>query len=123
MKDTIGLSPAGNAGKPTAKGRLRRALIRYKAYYFMLIPGLAYIAIFHYAPMFGLVVAFQDYKLFLGVSGSKFVGFDNFKTLFEAPQFITALRNTFIISAYKVVLGFPVPILLALLINEIRSLL
>ncbi|TVY07395.1 sugar ABC transporter permease [Paenibacillus cremeus] len=88
----------------------------------MLVPGLLYIAIFHYAPMFGLVIAFQDYKVFKGVTGSAFVGFDNFVYLFKAPQFLTAMKNTFIIAAYKIIFGFPVPILLALLINEVRFL-
>ncbi|TDG00973.1 sugar ABC transporter permease [Paenibacillus piri] len=86
----------------------------------MLVPGLLYIAIFHYAPMFGLVIAFQDYKVFKGATGSPFVGFANFVYLFKSPQFITAMKNTFIISAYKIIIGFPVPILLALLINEVR---
>ncbi|MFC5452358.1 ABC transporter permease [Paenibacillus aestuarii] len=100
--------------------RMWHVLIRYKYLYLMLVPGLLYIAIFHYAPMFGLVIAFQDYQVFKGVMGSKFNGLDNFIFLFQSPQFITAVKNTFIISAYKVVIGFPVPILLALLINEVR---
>jgi putative aldouronate transport system permease protein len=111
-----------SAHRPLALARLLKNLVRYKYFYMMLIPGLLYIAIFHYAPMFGLVIAFQDYQIFNGVWGSKFVGFDNFMYLFQAPQFITAMKNTFIISAYKVILGFPVPILLALLINEVRVL-
>ncbi|BFT70008.1 MULTISPECIES: ABC transporter permease subunit [Paenibacillus] len=111
-----------SARQPLALTRLLKNLVRYKYFYMMLIPGLLYIAIFHYAPMFGLVIAFQDYQIFNGVWGSKFVGFDNFMYLFQAPQFITAMKNTFIISAYKIILGFPVPILLALLINEVRIL-
>lgn len=108
--------------QPMMLNRMIKNLVRYKYFYMMLTPGLLYIAIFHYAPMFGLVIAFQDYQIFKGVTGSHFVGFDNFVYLFKAPQFLTALKNTFIISAYKVVLGFPVPILLALLINEVRFL-
>lgn len=71
--------------------------------------------------MAGLVIAFQDYKVFLGISGSKFVGFANFERLFQTSKFLSVLANTFIISGYKILFGFPVPIILALMINEVRQ--
>ncbi|WP_261381577.1 ABC transporter permease [Paenibacillus cremeus] len=124
MREKLASLP-GSSANPTvalAFAKLLKTVIRYKYFYLMLVPGLLYIAIFHYAPMFGLVIAFQDYKVFKGVTGSAFVGFDNFVYLFKAPQFLTAMKNTFIIAAYKIIFGFPVPILLALLINEVRFL-
>lgn len=106
--------------RPTNKGFIR-ALIRYRYLYLLLIPGLVYIIVFSYLPMFGLVIAFQDFKPFLGVTGSKFIGFGNFEYLFRSNQFISALQNTFIISGLKILFGFPIPIIFALLINEIRT--
>lgn len=96
------------------------ALIRYKYMYILLLPGLIYLFLFHYLPMAGLVVAFQDYKVFLGISKSPFVGFSNFSYLLSSKQFMSAVKNTFIISGYKILFGFPAPIIIALLINEIR---
>ena len=104
-----------------AKGQLSRALTRYKYLYLLLIPGLVYLIVFCYLPMVGLVIAFQDYKPFLGVWKSKLIGFGNFTYLFKSDQFVSAVWNTFIISGYKILFGFPVPILFALLMNEVRS--
>jgi len=100
--------------------RLITALVRYKYLYLLLVPGILYIIIFCYGPMIGLVISFQDFKITKGVFGSKFVGFDNFTYLLKSPQFLAAFRNTCIISLYKIIFSFPTPILLALLINEIR---
>lgn len=100
---------------------LRRTVWRYRYFYLMLIPGIVYAVLFHYVPMGGLVIAFQDYKVFLGLTGSKFVGFANFERLFLTNKFLSVLANTFIISGYKILFGFPVPILLAILINEVRQ--
>ncbi len=111
----------------SAAGRKRRVAVpkrtiwRYRYFYLMLIPGVIYVVLFHYVPMGGLAIAFQDYKIFLGIQGSKFVGFANFQRLFLTPKFLEVLRNTFIISGYKILFGFPVPILLAILINEVRQ--
>lgn len=109
------------AGKGPLLKRLGRALIRYRYFYLMLIPGVAYILLFHYAPMFGLTIAFQDYKVSKGVLGSAFVGLDNFRYLFRSDMFRSALRNTFIVSGLKILFGFPMPILFALLMNELRA--
>jgi putative aldouronate transport system permease protein len=98
-----------------------RKLFRYRYLYMLLVPGLLYLLFFCYLPMFGLVIAFQDFKPFLGVWKSKFNGLGNFTYLFKSSQFRSALLNTFIISGYKILFGFPVPILFALLMNEIRS--
>ncbi len=107
--------------RPGAGYRLSRALTRYRYLYLLLIPGLVYLIVFCYLPMVGLVIAFQDYKPFLGVWKSKLIGFGNFAYLFRSDQFVSAVWNTFIISGYKIIFGFPVPIIFALLMNEVRS--
>jgi putative aldouronate transport system permease protein len=90
----------------------------------MVLPGLLFFLIFHYAPMLGLVIAFKDYKGMGGISGlfnSPWVGFQHFINLFSSHSFYRLLRNTFIISLLKLVWGFPAPIILALVLNEIRN--
>jgi putative aldouronate transport system permease protein len=99
----------------------RRAVIRARYLFLMLIPGVVYFVMFRYAPMFGLVIAFKDFSIFKGIAGSPWVGLDNFRDVFSSPDFWNVLRNTLVISAYKIVFGFPVPIILALAMNEMRN--
>jgi putative aldouronate transport system permease protein len=87
----------------------------------MLIPGLVYILMFKYAPMYGVTIAFRDYNIFKGFSDAPFTGLENFIKLFERSSFRRALRNNILISVLKLVCGFPFPIILSLMINEIRS--
>ena len=89
--------------------------------YIMVIPLVLYYFIFHYIPMFGLVISFQNYTPSRGVMGSEFVGFTNFINFFSSPYFVQLLRNTVRISVTQLLFSFPAPIILALLINEIRS--
>ncbi|MGN7170756.1 ABC transporter permease [Paenibacillus cellulositrophicus] len=88
--------------------------------YLFLMPGVLYFIIFKYLPMYGVIIAFQDYTPFKGISGSEFVGFEHFRKFFEDSEFLIVLRNTLLISLYKLLFGFPVPILLALMLNEAR---
>ncbi|MGF7400584.1 ABC transporter permease subunit [Thermoanaerobacterium thermosaccharolyticum] len=88
--------------------------------YLLGIPGILYFIIFRYIPMGGLIIAFQDYNPFLGFIGSKWVGFLQFKNLFTNPIFTELLRNTLLISFYNLIFTFPLPIILAILINEVR---
>lgn len=90
--------------------------------YLFLIPGLLYFVIFKYLPMYGIMIAFQDYSPFKGITGSEFVGLKHFMRFFEDDEFITVFRNTLLISLYKLIFGFPVPIILALMLNEVRIL-
>lgn len=90
-------------------------------YHLMLLPGVIICLIFAYGPMCGLIMAFQEYNPFKGFWGSRFVGLDNFRYLFHMPDFGTAFFNTLYIAAAKAVLFLAVPLLLALLINEVRS--
>lgn len=85
------------------------------------LPGFLFFLFFSYFPMYGIIISFQDYDVFRGVLGSAFVGFDNFRTLFDMPDFTNALKNTILISLLKLLLLFPATIVFALLINEIGT--
>jgi putative aldouronate transport system permease protein len=87
----------------------------------MLLPAVVLIFIYSYVPMFGLLMAFQDYLPVLGVFRSPWVGLRNFKTLFSMLEFIRALRNTVFIAGCKIVLGIIIPVVFALLLNEVRN--
>lgn len=91
----------------------------FGSYYIMLIPGILFFLIFCYGPMYGMIIAFQDYYPLKGISGSSFVGFKHFKALFSNPFFLPVLRNTLIISLYKLLICFPAPIVLCIALNEI----
>lgn len=94
---------------------------RDKWLYLLLLPGLLYFLIFKYLPMWGIVIAFQNYSPFLGVFESEWVGFEHFKNFFQNPDFFRLLRNTFTFAVLDLVFFFPAPIILALLLNELRS--
>lgn len=87
----------------------------------MVIPALLFIFIFSYIPMYGVLMAFQEYNLFKGFFDSPWVGFKHFKMFFDAPEFWTVMRNTLVISSLKFFIGFPAPIILALMLNEVRK--
>ncbi|MBN2565092.1 MAG: sugar ABC transporter permease [Candidatus Eisenbacteria bacterium] len=107
--------------KAGARLLARRAVRRYELYLF-LVPSVAYFAIFHYAPIYGLQLAFKDFLASRGIWGSPWVGPQHFKTFFSSYYFGSVVRNTVVLSLYQLVASFPFPILLALLLNEIRSL-
>ncbi len=87
--------------------------------YAMLLPTIIWFLVFLYTPMYGLQIAFKDYSIFKGVADSPWIGFEHFKTLFSNDQFIRAVRNTITISFYNLLFGFPAPIILALMFNEV----
>lgn len=89
--------------------------------YVLIIPSLLFVLIFSYAPMGGLIMAFQDYKPWVGILGSEFIGLENFKMIFEFPESRQAIVNTIIIAVWKIVLGIIVPVVMALLLNEVRQ--
>ncbi|MCI8622492.1 MAG: sugar ABC transporter permease [Provencibacterium sp.] len=93
---------------------------RYKFIYIMLLPVVAYYIIFHYIPMGGAVIAFQDYTPAKGILGSDWVGMRNFVDFLTGPYAWRLIRNTLLLNVYQIIFGFPAPILLALLINEVR---
>lgn len=88
----------------------------------MFAPVAAYFLIFKYAPMVGLVIAFKQYGLADGIWGSPWTGLDNFNLLFSNPQMVNIIRNTLVLSLLKIIVGFPFPIMLALLLNEVKAL-
>lgn len=96
--------------------------IRYRYFIIMLFPVLIYYGIFQYGPMYGIIVAFKDFYPLRGILGSPWAGLKHFEELFNSLFFITVLKNTLVISFYKLLFGFPAPILLALLLNEVRHL-
>lgn len=111
---------AGTAEKPPGRiSRIAAHMRREWQIYVMLLPTVIWLLLFLYKPMYGLQIAFKDYSLFRGIEGSPWIGLEHFETLFQNDQFIRALKNTIIISFFTLVFGFPVPIILALMFNEI----
>lgn len=96
--------------------------IKYLDLYFLLLPGVVYIIVFKYIPMSGLVIAFQNYNVFDGIRGSEWIGLQHFVKLFHSEDFFTVFRNTIIISIYNLIFVFPLPIFVALVLNEIKNL-
>lgn len=102
-------------------GRLKFYLKRYWQLYIFLLPALIYFLIFHYGPMYGVQIAFKRYMPSLGIIGSPWVGFDHFKRFFNSYYFGDLIKNTLGISIYELILGFPMPIILALVFNELKN--
>jgi putative aldouronate transport system permease protein len=96
-------------------------VIRHRAFYIMLIPGLLYFLVFKYLPLAGSFIAFQDYNIFRGFTGSDWVGFKWFQQLLTYDKFERLIGNTLLISLYQIVFAFPLPIILACLLNEVRN--
>ncbi|GIN71592.1 sugar ABC transporter permease [Bacillus sp. J14TS2] len=94
---------------------------KYWSLYLIMVPGIIYFILFKYLPMWGVIIAFQDYSVFGGLLESTWVGLQHFNHMFHDREFYQVLWNTFIISFYKLLWGFPGPIVLAILLNEIRN--
>ena len=94
---------------------------KWRVLYLMLIPGLVYIVIFNYIPMYGVTIAFKDFYASKGIMGSPWVGLEHFKRVFRSPDFLQILWNTLSLSIYQLLITFPLPIFLALLINSCHS--
>ncbi len=99
----------------------RTYLRREYLLYLMILPGLVYIILFKYWPMYGITIAFRNYNIFKGFEDAPWVGWANFAKLFGRAAFQQALRNNIVISVLKLVLGFPASLILALMINEVRN--
>lgn len=100
--------------------RLKKNFIRYKYIYLMLLPVIVFYALFCYGPMGGVVIAFQNFKPALGIAGSKWVGLKHFVDFLTGPYAWRLIRNTLVLNVMQILFAFPVPIIVALLINEIR---
>ncbi len=92
-----------------------------KILYLMLLPLVIYLIVFSYMPMYGIIIAFKDYSPYKGIMGSTWCGFKYFRMFFESQFFGQILRNTVVINLYSLVIGFPIPIIFAILLNEISS--
>ena len=108
-------------GKQTMKQKLFYVRKNWQLYVFFLMPALVFTIIFKYLPMGGILMAFEDYNVRLGLLGSEWVGLDYFKRFLSSPDFMSYLLNTLKLSLYGLLWGFTMPIILALLLNQIRS--
>lgn len=103
------------------RGGVLRQIYKMRVYYYLLIPFLAFLILFKYVPMYGIVLAFKNFKVRSGILGSPWAGLKYFQQLFGAYSFFEVLRNTLVISLEKLIFCFPVPIILAIFVNEIRN--
>ena len=95
--------------------------MRNKSLYMMILPVLIFFILFHYKPMYGAIIAFKDYTPALGIDESPWVGLENFFRFFDSVYFGRLIRNTILLSVYSLIFGFPAPIILALLLNEVKN--
>ncbi len=103
----------------------KKSLLKYiatnKWLYILLLPGLLYLLVYNYLPMFGVVIAFQDFNMVKGIFHSDFIGWENFALLFQEQRFYEVFANSVILSFYNLIFGFPIPVILAVLLNEIKQ--
>ena len=97
-------------------------IVMNKWVYILFIPAFVYFAIFSYSTFYGISIAFKDYKPFVGINGSEWVGWKHFKSVFQDINFYRLMRNTLKISVARIIFEFPIPIIFALLLNEVRNL-
>ena len=122
MASQVSLEPNQKIDLKAARRKERMKNIKKnKLIYLMIAPGIIYFLIYKYFPMYGLIIAFQDYKPYLGISGSEWVGFQHFQRLFQDPDFWMIFKNTIVLFILQLVIAFPIPIILALMLNEVRS--
>ena len=106
---------------PVRRNSVWEYLVKHRYLYLMCIPGLVYLFIFKYLPMYGIVMAFQDFSFKKGIFGSPFNNFKHFYTLFGSDRFFRVLSNSLSLSLLRLVISFPIPIILALLLNELHA--
>jgi putative aldouronate transport system permease protein len=111
------IAASNRSGMQRTIARLRKSV----PVYMLLLPGLSLLVLFHYVPIYGIIIAFKDFSPFKGTWGSTWVGFKHFAYFLQEETFWKVLRNTVIINVYQLVFGFPVPILFALFLNELWS--
>lgn len=96
-------------------------ILRKRYLYLMLIPAIIYFLVFNYAPMYGILIAFKDFSFKKGIWGSEWIGLENFKYMFQLDNFYTVFKNSILLSLLRILFTFPIPIFLALLLNDIKS--
>lgn len=107
---------------PRSGSRLIASLWRDRYLYLLLVPVITYYIIFKYIPMYGLVIAFKDFSIFKGIFNSPWVGLKHFNNFFQSRDFVIILKNTLVLNLYSLIFGFPGPIILALMLNEVKHL-
>lgn len=111
----------GRALRRAAGRRVAARVWNDRYLYLLLLPGLVYFVVYRYVPMLGLVIAFKEFNPFLGIQESPWVGLKHFRTIFADAEVLRVLRNTLLISLLQIVFAFPVPLILALMLNELRQ--
>lgn len=119
MKTQSSLSAVSLPKCRRKRQNLRLNIWNHRFYYLMLLPAFVAVLVFSYFPMYGVQIAFKDYKGSLGLAGSPWVGFKYFRDFFQSYNCWTLIKNTFALSIYSFLAGFPIPILIALLLNEV----
>lgn len=117
----LGIGRRGEIGMSNRSAKLRKNLRKNWQLYLLLLPVFAYIILFAYVPMYGIQIAFKNFSPRLGILGSQWVGLEHFQRFFSGYYFEQLVGNTITISLYTLIVGFPAPIILALLLNEVRS--
>lgn len=102
------------------KGKWKNIFLKNYELYLFLLPAEIILFCFNYMPMYGVQMAFRDFKPALGITGSEWVGFENFRRFFSSHQFGTIMKNTLILSFYEILVSFPIPIIMALVLNQLR---
>lgn len=120
-KTVLHASVSGNGNRQKNKTkRFMSIMNRDKYLYLLLVIPILYFIVFHYLPMYGVTIAFKDYNLFKGIFDSEWIGFNCFKEIFASKEFYKVLRNTLGLNLLDFIFGFPAPIILAMILNEIR---
>lgn len=115
------LQQGRNQAEPKRQHPFIKSFKKHWELYLLVLPPLLYLLIFKYIPMVGVQIAFKDFSVVKGIWGSPWVGLKHFEAFFESPNFWLLIKNTIGISFYSLLAGFPIPILLALALNEIRT--
>lgn len=110
----------GKMGKKKKDANILHQYYKCRYLFLLLIPTIVYFVVFHYIPMYGVIIAFKEFYPLKGIMGSKWIGLANFEKLFSGVYFLPVLANTLIISFAKLIVGFPMPIILSILLNEVR---
>ena len=113
---------AHNSIRGNGKKNIMKAIFDSRYLLLLLLPCMVYFILFHYIPMWGVLIAFKDFKVFKGFQNSEWVGFKYFMLFFKSYDMFPVIRNTFLLGAYSIIWGFPMPLIFALVLNEVRNL-
>jgi putative aldouronate transport system permease protein len=120
LQASINTSHTSHIISKKSPNKLLNNIYKNRYIYIMLLPAITFYIIFRYIPMYGVIIAFKDFKASRGILGSPWVGFKYFKQFFDSYYFFRLIRNTFLLNFYDLIFGFPAPIILAILLNELR---